>query len=79
MRINGYYKSLIYPPAPFIDAFLICERLGIKGEINFLIDTGAAVTLLLDKDVVAISGVDGVSALFYAVRNWDQRKTAHKM
>ncbi|MGC9345760.1 MAG: hypothetical protein ACP5ER_03090 [Candidatus Bathyarchaeales archaeon] len=51
MRIYGFFDEQFEPPAPFIKATLELERLGFTFPINFHIDTGAAVTALLDRDV----------------------------
>jgi len=51
MRIYGFFDEQFGPPAPFIKATLELERLGFTFPINFLVDTGAAVTALLDRDV----------------------------
>lgn len=51
MKIYGFFDEQFEPPAPFIKATLELERLGFTFPINFHVDTGAAVTALLDRDV----------------------------
>ncbi len=57
MRIEGYFDPDFKPPAPFVDAIIISEKAGIMRKVSFLIDTGASMTMLLDKDVKDI-GLD---------------------
>ena len=51
MKIEGYFDPDFKPPAPFVDAIIISEKAGIRHKVSFLIDTGASMTILLDKDV----------------------------
>ena len=51
MRINGYLDERYEPPAPFIRATVFSKGLGLRHIVNFHVDTGAAVTTLLGKDV----------------------------
>ncbi|MBU0567310.1 retroviral-like aspartic protease family protein [bacterium] len=51
MRIDGYFEPEFKPKAPFIDAIVISKEVGFYHKIRFLIDTGASMTILLDKDV----------------------------
>ena len=51
MRINGYLDERYEPPAPFLRATVLSRGLGLRHIVNFHVDTGAAVTTLLDKDV----------------------------
>lgn len=64
MRIEGYFDYSFKPIAPFVDAVIYSEMLGLTEEISFLVDTGASMTILLDKDV-EIMGLD-VSRLKHA-------------
>ena len=57
MKIEGYFDPDFKPPAPFVDAIIISEETGIRHKVSFLIDTGASMTILLDKDVKDI-GLD---------------------
>lgn len=57
MKIAGYFDYSFRPIAPFIDAVIYSETLGVTEEISFLVDTGASMTILLDKDVEII-GLD---------------------
>lgn len=50
MRIEGIWGA----DAPFLRAFLICEKLGIKDYIIFLVDTGATSTNILDRDAIRL-------------------------
>jgi hypothetical protein len=52
MRIYGFFDEQFEPPAPFIKATLEFERLGFTFPISFHIDTGAAVTALLGRDII---------------------------
>jgi len=47
MWIRGYWGEL---DAPMVLAFLVCEKLGIRSTIKFLVDTGSSKTIILDKD-----------------------------
>lgn len=51
MRIDGYLDERYEPSAPFVRATLFSKGLGLKHVVNFHVDTGAAVTTLLDRDV----------------------------
>jgi hypothetical protein len=57
MRIEGYFDYSFKPIAPFVDAVIHSEVLGFTEEVSFLVDTGASMTILLDKDV-EIMGLD---------------------
>lgn len=57
MRIEGYFDYSFKPIAPFVDAVIYSEILGLTEEISFLVDTGASMTILLNKDV-EIMGLD---------------------
>jgi hypothetical protein len=51
MRIDGYLDERYEPPAPFLRATVLSKGLELRHVVNFHVDTGAAVTTLLDKDV----------------------------
>jgi len=51
--IKGFFKN----GAGFINAHLISQEVGISEIIEFLVDTGASRTTLLDKDVIYL-GID---------------------
>jgi len=51
MRIDGYFDERYEPPAPFIRATLISRTLKLEHAIELHVDTGAAASILLDKDV----------------------------
>lgn len=51
MRIDGYLDGRYEPPAPFVRATVSSKGLGLRHVVNFHVDTGAAVTVLLDRDV----------------------------
>ena len=51
MKINGYFDLEFKPKAPFIDAIVISSQARLYHKIRFLIDSGASMTILLDKDV----------------------------
>jgi len=57
MRIYGFFDEQFEPSAPFIKATLELQRFGFMFPINFHVDTGAAVTALLDRDV-ELSGIE---------------------
>jgi len=46
--IRGFFKN----SAGFINAQFISEKVGIDATIEFLVDTGASRTTLLDKDAI---------------------------
>ncbi|MGC9069558.1 MAG: aspartyl protease family protein [Thermoprotei archaeon] len=50
MIIPGFIDNSFNPPAPAIKAFILIEKLKVKGYIKFLIDTGASTTAILDRD-----------------------------
>ena len=51
MKFSGYFSRRFEPPAPFIRVLLVTEELGVRRFVDFLIDTGASVTILLDRDL----------------------------
>jgi len=51
MRICGYFDERYEPPAPFIRTTLISRTLKLEHAIELHVDTGAAASILLDKDV----------------------------
>jgi len=51
MRIYGYFDERYDPPAPFIRTTLTSRTLKLEHAIELHIDTGAAASILLDKDV----------------------------
>jgi len=51
MKIQGYFDDKYEPPAPFVRAAVISRSLGIEQAVDLHIDTGAATSILLDKDV----------------------------
>jgi hypothetical protein len=53
MTIRGFFKH----DAPFVNAHLFSPSLKIDSNIEFLIDTGASRTVLLDRDI-HILGID---------------------
>jgi len=57
MRIPGYFNRRFWPPAPFIRTTLESKSLKIRRPLHFHIDTGASVSVLLDKDASYL-GID---------------------
>ena len=52
MALVGFYRlEEDAPPAPYLKAWVILPDLGVEGEVDFLIDTGADVTCLHPKDI----------------------------
>ena len=51
MRLYGYFDERYEPPAPFIRTTLTSRTLKLEHAIELHIDTGAAASILLDKDV----------------------------
>lgn len=51
MRIRGYFGSF---DAAYVKAKIICEQLNIRRSVKFLLDIGAAVTVISDKDVIRL-------------------------
>jgi len=54
MRIAGYWGEF---EAPYVSAVLICEVLDLRRPVEFLIDTGASRTTILDSDAIRL-GID---------------------
>lgn len=50
MRISGYFNIRFQPPAPFIRTTIESESQRVRRPLHLHIDTGASVTVLLDKD-----------------------------
>jgi len=67
MRIPGYFNIRFQPPAPFIRTTIELKNQKIKRPLHFHIDTGASVTVLLDKDTSYL-GID-IGELKRAERN----------
>lgn len=60
MTLVGFYHSEAdEPPAPYIKAQVILPDLGVAGEVNFLIDTGADVIFLHPEDVAHLGIAQG--------------------
>ena len=57
MKIEGYFDYKFKPKAPFVDAIVISSQARLYHKIRFLIDSGASMTIILDKDV-KVSGVE---------------------
>ncbi|MCD6220238.1 aspartyl protease family protein [Candidatus Calescamantes bacterium] len=51
MKIEGYFDPEFKPKAPFVDAIIISPLAKLYHKIRFLIDSGASMTIILDKDV----------------------------
>jgi len=51
MRIEGYFGRY---GAPYIDAVMICEKLGIEESVKFLVDTGASKTTISESDAIRL-------------------------
>ncbi len=47
-RFVGYVED----SKPFIDVFVECSRLGVRGPATFCIDTGAYCTCLVERDAI---------------------------
>ena len=54
MRLEGYWGEF---EAPYVSAILICGVLEIRKPVEFLIDTGASRTTILDNDAIRL-GID---------------------
>ena len=58
MALVGFYRlEEDAPPAPYLKAWVILPDLGVEGEVDFLIDTGADVTFLHPEDADLL-GID---------------------
>jgi hypothetical protein len=57
MRIPGYFNRRFQPPAPFIRATVESKNMKVRRPLHLHIDTGASVTVLLDKDTSYL-GID---------------------
>ena len=44
----------IHSGAPNLDAYLVLPELGVSGQVNFLVDTGAVITCLHPNDLLAL-------------------------
>ena len=51
MRILCYFDSRFEPPAPFVRTTIELKSLNIRELLHFHIDTGASITVLLDRDI----------------------------
>lgn len=67
MKIPGYFNIRFQPSAPFIRTTFESKNQRIKRPLHFHIDTGASVTVLLDKDTSYL-GID-IEKLKRAERN----------
>ena len=47
MRIWGQYRQL---DAPYVRAKIVCKQFGIEKTVNFLVDLGAAATIIGPRD-----------------------------
>ena len=47
MRIRGQYRQF---DAPYVRAKIVCKQFGIEKTINFLVDLGAAATIIGPRD-----------------------------
>ena len=56
MKIRGFFKGGALGPA-YVVATIIIKELGVESPIEFLVDTGAARTTILDRDAI-ILGID---------------------
>lgn len=50
MKIPCYFDNRFEPPAPFVRITMESKSLKMKRPLRFHIDTGASLTVLLDKD-----------------------------
>lgn len=57
MKIQCYFDNRFIPPSPFIRVTFESKNLNIRKPLSFHIDTGASVTILLDKDIQYL-GID---------------------
>ena len=50
--IEGYYQQLApdMPPAPYVQAVVLCPKVSVVGSVRFLVDTGADITSLSPGD-----------------------------
>jgi hypothetical protein len=61
MIIRGFIDNSFTPPAPAVRAFILIEGLKVEGYIKFLLDTGASITAILDRDREVLGiGTDGL-------------------
>jgi len=67
MKILCYFDSRFEPPAPFVRITVDSKSLNISEPLHFHIDTGASITVLLDRDTNYL-GID-VRKLKKAERN----------
>jgi len=51
MKILCYFDSRFEPPAPFVRTTIELKSLNIRELLHFHIDTGASITVLLDRDI----------------------------
>ena len=50
--IKGYYQQRVpnIPPAPYVQAVVLCPKVSVVGSVRFLVDTGADITSLSPGD-----------------------------
>ena len=66
MAGHGYYSQLEDPPAPYLRVQVRFPTLGIEGELDFLVDSGADTTALLPDDMDKL----GISAGRWVPLRW---------
>jgi len=64
LRIRGFITSRFAPPAPVLRAHFRNPHIGVQDYITFLLDTGASITTILDRDAIRLG-----LTLNYARRN----------
>ena len=58
MAIEGFFRSIgRSAPGPYVNATIVLPRLGVEGDVTFLIDTGSDTTCLHPGDIEGL-GID---------------------
>jgi hypothetical protein len=66
MAVSGRYGNTSH--APYVDAFVLIPSIGLRGNVSFLLDTGADCTVLAEVDARRL-GMD-YAALAHPMRSF---------
>ena len=78
--IKGYYKQRGHtiPPAPYVQAVVLCPKLSVAGNVRFLVDTGADITSLSpgDTEIMGFTEESLKGGTKYEVRGLGNKPTS---